>query len=100
MLFYESLLLTSTVLNKELPGERPQRVLLGSMIFFVKFNGAALWPQIPKFVFLHTIRIMKATGVKFVDDFSVAVSVSDIVVLLYFLEDSPPCHSCRLIYQL
>ena len=49
------------------------------MLFIVKFNGAALRPQIPRFVFSpqykNQLTIRKATGVKFVDDLSVAVSV-------------------------
>ena len=37
--------------RRELPGGGPQGALLGGIIFIVKFNGAALRPSIPRFIF-------------------------------------------------
>ena len=63
-----------------LPGGGPQGALLGNIVFIVKFNGAAMRPSIPRFVFSPTHRNQltsrKSTEVKFVDDLSIGVSVN------------------------
>ena len=66
--------------SKRLPGGAPQGALLGNILFIVKFNGAALRPNIPRFIFTpghhNQLKTRKATNVKFVDDLSIAVSVN------------------------
>ena len=65
--------------RRSLPGGGPQGALLGGIIFIVKFNGAALRPSVPRFIFSphfkNQLRERKSMSVKFVDDLTVAVSV-------------------------
>ena len=47
---------------------------MGGLIFIVKYNGAFLWPPVPRSI-LGPIQKSKYKSVKFVDDGTVAVSV-------------------------
>ena len=55
-----------------LPGSIPQGPLLGGLIFFVKYNGASLRPQIPRI----TLSSCESLSVRYGDDHSCAVGIN------------------------
>ena len=61
--------------RRELPAGSPQGAFMGGLIFMIKFNGAFLRPPVPRPMpmLLHESQSVK---MKYVDDGSVAVSVS------------------------
>ena len=61
--------------RKSLPGGGPQGAFLGGLIFIIKFNGALMRPPIPRGV-IGPISKSESEKVKYVDDWTVAVSVN------------------------
>ena len=61
--------------RKLLPGGGPQGAILGGLIFIVKYNGAFLRPPIPRIIGGPASK-SKSEKVKFVDDGTVAVSIT------------------------
>lgn len=71
-----------------LPGGGPQGAYLGILIFIIKFNGAFMRPVIPRDM-VGPVSKSKSEKVKYIDDGTVAVSVSLKECLVQDLEDRP-----------